>query len=199
MDYFLLGVYWIVWSFFHSYLISLSFENSIVDRFGFRRYYRVTYNIFATLSLLVVVLYERSLPKEIIFSFDGVWIYIKYSLITLSLILFYLGAKSYDMFQFLGVRQIFGSSSHKTLSKDNEFKSSGILAYSRHPWYLAGIILLWSARDITTTSIISNTILTLYFIIGAYIEERKLVTLYPNYKDYQKRVSMFFGFKRGIN
>ena len=46
------------------------------------------------------------------------------------------------------------------------------------------------------STLIVNIILTIYLVIGAVLEERKLIIeLGDNYQDYRERVSMLFPFK----
>ncbi len=62
----------------------------------------------------------------------------------------------------------------------------------RHPWYLGGILIVW-ARDLSLSTILNNTVITSYFIIGTVLEERKLVREFGEpYREYQRNVSMFF-------
>ena len=72
---------------------------------------------------------------------------------------------------------------------------TGILGVTRHPWYLAGIIAVW-AGDLSSTVVIINVITSGYFIIGAYLEELKLIKEFGDeYREYQRSVSMLLPFK----
>ncbi len=67
----------------------------------------------------------------------------------------------------------------------------GVLKIVRHPWYSGGIAIIW-ARDVTAAVLVTNVILTLYFIVGAFLEERRLVRQYGAlYQRYQSKVDMF--------
>ena len=66
---------------------------------------------------------------------------------------------------------------------------------TRHPWYLAGLFVLW-AGDIDSVSLVVNVIFSAYLVLGAMLEEKKLVREFgQDYADYQSRVSMLFPFK----
>ena len=68
----------------------------------------------------------------------------------------------------------------------------GVLKIVRHPWYSGGIAIIW-ARDITAAVLVTNITLTLYFIAGAFLEERRLVKQHGVlYQRYQTKVDMFF-------
>jgi protein-S-isoprenylcysteine O-methyltransferase Ste14 len=69
---------------------------------------------------------------------------------------------------------------------------TGILGVIRHPWYVGGMLIVW-ARPLDISAIITNTIITGYFVVGAILEERKLRRVFGDaYREYQEKVSMFF-------
>jgi methanethiol S-methyltransferase len=81
------------------------------------------------------------------------------------------------------------------MTENGEFDSSGVLGVVRHPWYLAVLILLW-ARDQSLSGLIINMILSVYLVIGTFLEERKLILEFGDkYRVYQLQVSMFIPFK----
>jgi protein-S-isoprenylcysteine O-methyltransferase Ste14 len=110
-------------------------------------------------------------------------------------LLFFLGASRYDAAQLLGFKQIREGASTKGITDAGELETSGILGITRHPWYLATILLIW-ARQLDISTILVNTILTCYVIIGASLEEKKLVGEFgEKYRVYQKKVSMLIPYK----
>jgi protein-S-isoprenylcysteine O-methyltransferase Ste14 len=74
---------------------------------------------------------------------------------------------------------------------------TGILGITRHPWYLGSIIIIWVFnKHIYLSTLIINIILTVYLIVGTYLEERKLLAICgERYRNYQKKVSMLIPFK----
>ena len=55
--------------------------------------------------------------------------------------------------------------------------------------------LIW-ARRIDVSAIMVNVILTVYLIVGTYLEEKKLVREFgESYRSYQKKVSMLIPYK----
>jgi len=50
--------------------------------------------------------------------------------------------------------------------------------------------------DISLSTFLINIVLTLYFVVGTILEERKLLLQYSEkYREYQKNVSMFIPYK----
>jgi len=116
-------------------------------------------------------------------------------LLTIAVLLFFAGARHYDMLQFLGLRQIRTGTSHSALTETGTLNTTGVLGITRHPWYLATIMLIW-ARGLDVSTLITNIILTLYLIVGTALEERKLLIEYgEDYRRYQQKVSMLIPFK----
>ncbi len=100
------------------------------------------------------------------------------------------GAKAYDLWQYLGFRQLLGGKTHLTLSKSGHLSREGILGIVRHPWYTGTILIVW-ARPMDVDALIANIILTLYTLIGTLLEERKLLNEFgEEFAAYQKAVPM---------
>jgi protein-S-isoprenylcysteine O-methyltransferase Ste14 len=116
-------------------------------------------------------------------------------LLAIVVLLLLAGARHYDMLQFLGLRQISGGTSHSALTETGKLDTTGTLGITRHPWYLATIILLW-ARGFDVAGLITNIILTIYLVVGTVLEERKLLIEYgEDYRRYRENVSMLIPFK----
>jgi len=193
MKYLPLAILWAAWCFLHSALISLRVTASLKRRLkeGFR-YYRLVYNGFALLTLIPVVYYTYSIRSEPVFSWQGTWGIVQVLLLAVSLFLFLAGGRHYDGLAFLGVRQLKRRDSCVGLTETCALETKGILGVVRHPWYAGGMIIIW-ARDLDLSAIITNLILTGYFVVGTLLEERKLATEFPEaYKEYRQKVSMLF-------
>jgi len=56
-------------------------------------------------------------------------------------------------------------------------------------------LIVW-ARDLGWSAVLNNLVIDAYFLIGAFLEERKLVREYGMaYVRYRRQVSMFFPWK----
>jgi protein-S-isoprenylcysteine O-methyltransferase Ste14 len=198
MDYLLLAAGWILWCAVHSGLISITVTDFLRRRLGgCYRFHRVLYNLVAVAAIVPVVLYARSLQEHVLFRWEGFWVVFQVILLALAGFLFVAGARHYDMLQFFGLRQIMTGASHGVLSASGKLHTSGILGVTRHPWYLAAMMLIWAAyRDLTPATLITNVILTIYLVVGTILEERKLVLeLGDEYREYRRQVSMLFPWK----
>jgi methanethiol S-methyltransferase len=198
VDYLLLAALWIVWCVVHSGMISITVTGFFRRRLGsYYRFYRVFYNFLAVATVIPVILHAESLQEHVLFRWEGFLIVLKVLLLILAVLLFWAGARHYDMLQFLGLRQISTGASHGVLSSSGKLDTSGILGATRHPWYLAAIMLVWADyRSLTAATLITNVILTVYLVTGTILEERKLVIeLGEEYREYQRQVPMLFPLK----
>ena len=192
----ILGIVLILWCIIHSVMIDNKFIRFMENKFKSNvRYYRLFYNITATISLIPIMIFAYSIPKIIYFQWDGYFIILQVIFILVSLIIFFAGSRNYDFLQFIGIQQITDISVSKSLSKSGKLKTEGILGLTRHPWYTAFFILLW-ARELNSTSILINIIFSIYLVVGTYLEEQKLKNEFGEaYTKYQKDVSMLLPFK----
>ena len=192
-----LTVFLVLWCIIHSVMINNKVIEFVERKIKSRiRFYRIFYNITATISLIPIFIFAYKLPKIIYFQWDGYLLIPQISLILIGLIMIVAGSRNYSFLQFIGIRQIIDGSVHKTLSISGKLKTDGILGLTRHPWYTAFLIFLW-ARELNSTSLIINLIFSLYIVVGTYLEEQKLIIEFgEEYTKYQKNVSMLFPVKR---
>ena len=194
--YLMLSFLVIAWCILHSAMISVSVTEYFKKRLGHKfRFYRLFFNFVAILTLLPVALYAYSIRTQAIFQWDGYLRLGQVLLLAIAVLLFFLGGRHYNMYQLLGIKQIKEGTSNKAISDTGELDTSGILEITRHPWYLATILLIW-ARQMDLSALFVNVILTSYLIVGTVLEEKKLIREFgEKYKAYQNRVSMLIPFK----
>jgi protein-S-isoprenylcysteine O-methyltransferase Ste14 len=88
------------------------------------------------------------------------------------------------------IRYSKGNYNKEELDEHSELKIEGALKYCRHPIYLFSILFLLFRPSMDLFYLVFFIILTLYFIVGSYYEERKLVNKFGDeYKSYQKKVA----------
>jgi len=186
----------ITWCVLHSTMISVSVTEYLKKRLGFKfRFYRLFFNFVAILTLIPVALFANSIQTQAIFHWNGYLRIGQVLLLATAVLLFFLGGRHYSVRQILGIKQIKEETANKAITDTGELKTSGVLEITRHPWYLATILIIW-ARQIDVSVIIVNVILTFYLIVGTYLEEKKLVREFgEKYAAYQDRVSMLVPYK----
>ena len=194
--YLILSLLVIAWCALHSAMISIPVTEYLKKHFGARyRFYRLFFNLIAILTLIPVALFADSIRTETIFYWSGYLRIGQVLLLVTSFLLFYLGGRHYDVRQILGIKQIKEGTSSKAITDTGELDTSGVQGITRHPWYLAAILLIW-ARPMDVSGIFVNVIFTAYLVTGTYLEERKLVREFgEKYLTYQKNVSMLIPYK----
>ena len=90
------------------------------------------------------------------------------------------------MQEFLGLRQL--QLNVRKVEDLEHFQLSPFHHYVRHPWYFFGLVLLWT-RDMHATMLLSSVFITLYFVIGSRLEEKKLLVYHGDiYRRYMALV-----------
>jgi protein-S-isoprenylcysteine O-methyltransferase Ste14 len=195
-QHFVVVALWIIWCCFHSLMIApvltVSLKHKLGDHF---RFYRLFFNAFALATFIPLAFYSLNLKDTPIIAWQGALVVVQYGLLALSAFLFLAGARHYSFSSFLGLDQIRRKQSNLSLATHPAFVTTGILAIIRHPWYAGALLLIW-ARDVGLTGLLINLVFSFYLVIGAFLEERKLIKEFgDDYRRYQNRVSMLFPWK----
>lgn len=186
-------LYFFAFAFIHSLLatdfIKKKAENELKDKF---RFYRIIYNIlsFLTAAPAFIVWITSSSSTPLLYSVPESLFPFLILLRLLALGLLAYAAYQTDLFEFAGFRQ------NKTEGKLMTYGAYGIV---RHPFYTAVIVMMFTKPEMTLLDFTAAALVSIYFIIGAYIEENRLVVFGDEYRKYQQRVSMFIPVKWVIN
>jgi len=182
----------ILWGVVHSLLASHTVKDFIRGLSGplaFDRLYRFSYNFFALASLFPIASMLLVLPDRALYSIPAPWMYLTTIIQGLSLMLLVSTLMQTDPFDFIGLKQLteIGPARPPALVID------GWYAYVRHPLYLGSLVLIWLIPAMTVNRLALIVVATLYFIIGAYFEERKLLRDFGGqYAEYRARTPMLF-------
>jgi len=184
----LFALAWVSWCLFHSLLISgppARLLQSLLPRL-----HRVAYNLLAMVTLFPLLLWEYSADSALLYRWPAHFWPLRWGLFILAVVLVVSAVRAFDMRSFLGIDAFILD--QEACEEDAVLCSDGVLAYLRHPWYAAGLILLW-LRDQHLYSLVSTVLLNGYLVIGALIEEHRLLQRFgDSYVAYRRRVPMFF-------
>ena len=160
-----------------------------------QRYYRFFFTIISVITLLIVTFKIHNLPDYEIIQLP---IPIKIIFIALQgtgiLLLFYAG-QNFNLFEFLGLKQLIGPSYDNDSDIEGlrkiELIKTGAYRIVRHPMYLAGILIFTFNPYITQNSLTITILADSYLIFGAYIESKRYVKQYgQEYIKYSQEVPM---------
>ncbi len=195
----------LLWGFLHSLLASLKLK-ALIQRWSGRqpaRFYRLAYNLLAGMSFLPVLVIAAVTPDRRLYTVPLPWSVLMVFGEFLAVVLLMVAFQQTDVWEFLGLRQVMGSASGSEPEGPLEtmqvhLVTTGIYRYIRHPLYTAGLVFIWLLPVMTVNILVINIALTIYIVIGAYIEERKLLGEFgQEYRDYAAVTPMFIPFLKG--
>ena len=183
------------WAVIHTLTASLSFKHFIRRTIGkFSAFYTLFYILFSliTLGLFFLLVPEiKGLFYQIKAPFSHLLRFVQF----LAAIFLFLSAKQFDIGEFLGFKDGLRFFS-KEAPAEPTLVTAGIYGFVRHPLYFFAIIFMWANPIVTYRYLTIVSAFTLYFLIGSYFEEKKLVAQFgQSYLNYRKEVPAFLPLK----
>ena len=173
----------------HSLLATLGAKSWAQRRFGIaaNRWYRLAYNLFAVISGLPILGLLIALPDQMLYKIPFPLIYLTILGQSAGILIIVIGIWQTDLWKFVGLRQI----SKPDGSSSSEMTTDGLYRWVRHPLYTGGLLLIWLVPMMTLNLLILIVLLTIYLVVGAKLEEKRLIHEYGDrYLEYQKCVPM---------
>ena len=189
------GSFWIIlcavllYGVLHSLLASLQAKALARQWFGpaANRWFRLFYNFFAVLTLLPIMLLPAVMADKPLYSIPYPWYILTGVLQVAALVLLMVGVSQTGLMSFLGIQQFLGRADEAPQS----LVVDGLYRYVRHPLYTAGLAFIWLIPVMTFNLLALNIGFTLYILIGALYEERKLLKVHgEDYAQYKKQTPM---------
>ncbi len=178
---------WLVYFLVHSLLASLPVKCWVAKNWpGLMPGYRLGFNGLAVLLLTVPLYLTYIYDGVVIFAWKGAWAWLANALSVAAVLAFLYSMRHYDGAEFLGIRQL--REREQRVEDQEHFCISPLHRYVRHPWYFLALVLIWS-RDMNLAMLISAVMMSLYFILGSKLEEKKLLAYYGDaYAAYRRQV-----------
>ena len=174
----------------HSYTASNPFKSRVREKFGpeATRWYRLAYNLFSVVSFLPVIWLLRVLSDTMIYFIPLPWPILTLIVQVIGFIIIALGLSQTGIVSFGEFQPLL--SSDRT-PDDPGFVKSGIYGWVRHPLYFGGLLVIWPAASMTINLLAFLVICTVYFIVGARLEEKRYGERFgEEYVKYQNEVPM---------
>lgn len=178
---------WLIYFLFHSLLASLWAKGLVArHRPHWLPAYRLAFNALA-LALLIPPLWltygERG-PWLWQWTGPAAWLANGLALLAILGVLYSL--RWYQGEEFLGLRQWRGRI--RAVADQEPFHLSPLHRWVRHPWYSLGLIMIWT-RDMDPPLLVTALLVTLYLVLGSWLEEAKLIALHGDrYRRYRRLV-----------
>lgn len=184
----------LVWAIVHSLTAGASTKEWYRQTFGERAYqgtFRLAYNVLSGLTLLpILYLLLTRVPDRLLWSVPMPYRLINYVVLLAGAAGFLVALWQTDIWRFVGLRQM---ARYVAGEADPElpppFIATGVYRFVRHPLYFFSMLFLWANPVMSLTAFIITLWVTLYFYIGSYYEERRLLAEFGEaYRQYQIRV-----------
>ena len=154
---------------------------------GFSNWYRLLYNGLSAITFLPLIIMAGLFPDRFIYAIPAPWLYLALLVQAAAVIALLFGLLQTDVWAFIGLRQVFAGA-----QPSGRMVTDGLYRLVRHPLYSAGLLILWLAPQMTVNRLVLIASLTIYIVIGATFEERKLLREFGDaYAEYRSRTPMF--------
>lgn len=174
----------------HSLLASLWVKARARRWFGVLadRTYRLVYNAIAVISFLPVLALVGLLPDHTLYSISFPWVLVTSAGQLAAVAALMLGLWQTGVWSFLGFRQLVQP---VAAGEPARLVMKGLYRWVRHPLYTAGLVFIWLTPVMTVNVLALNLGLSIYIVVGALFEERKLLYEYGQaYADYRRSTPM---------
>ncbi len=179
----------ILWGLVHSIMASLSFRARLTAWLGknVMRFYRLFFNIFSVITLVPVLWLAKVLPDSTLYAVPKPWFYVMLVGQAFAALGEVVGFSQTDIFEFAGLRQIISPRAEV----ESRLVVKGLYKYMRHPLYTFGLLFVWLTPVMSVNMLVLYISLTVYTIIGAHFEERKLLREFGgDYAAYKENTPM---------
>lgn len=178
--------------------------HSVMARTGFKKWMarvmprpieRSTYVLQAGLLLALLVWQWEPMGGSVWSIEQGTLAYyLMYALFFTGWIILFVSTFLINHFDLFGLRQTYLELRDKPYTP-LEFKVKSLYKWVRHPLYFGGIVGIWATPVMTVTHFIFAVLLTIYFFVGAFLEERDLRKEFGElYSNYMKKTPMMIPF-----
>lgn len=171
MNTFLILLSLALWGVVHSILASHFAKDMIQGFLGQdgMRLYRLGYNIFSVISFAPVLYLVATLEDQPLYQVPAPWSYLMLGVQALSVLLLGIAFLQTDSLSFIGLRQLFEE------EKPGQLVTRGLYKLVRHPLYTFSLFFIWFTPTMSLNSLVFYLGVTVYVLVGAYFEERKLL------------------------
>ncbi len=186
---------WTAFAGFHSLTVSEGYEDLARRWMGNRAYdgyHRLLFTAYSLFAFLLLVLYLRSLPDQPLYRLEGAGRLLLHAVqLSGAAFLFW---TPWDLKEFVGIRQWERSrkGTPREPGRNGRLFTGKAYGIVRHPLYFGISVILVFHPVQSRATLVSTAMMILYFYVGTFFEERRMVrTFGQEYRDYQRRVPRF--------
>ena len=179
----LVWLYTFVFAVVHSLMATNSIKTKLYARELAVHHYRLFYSVFGIITTLIWLWAIYVLPDTPLYHIEGVLAYILYVLQVAGVLIALAAFAPIDGAIFLGFK--------KAEISSDPFIIQGVFQYVRHPMYVGAMLFLLAKPEQSLIGFHFALAVSLYFIIGSKLEEKRMLAEHPSYADYQQQVGAF--------
>ena len=185
MSVFILLLALALWGLVHSFLASRFAKDMIPAKMSGMDFYRLGYNMFAVVSFAPILYLMSTLPNKPLYQVASPWNLVMFGGQLLSVLFLLITVLQTDTLSFVGLRQLFEKES------SGDLVTRGLYRMVRHPLYTFTLLFIWLTPTMTQNSLIVYIGATIYTLVGAYFEEKKLLQDFGEaYAEYKRITPM---------
>lgn len=177
----------------HSLLASFWLKRWVEKQFGWnaRRVYRLLFTAISIITLVPILYLPFWFPDRILYRVPYPWVALTLLLQGLSGLGLLAGVWQTGALAFIGLRQLAQPPASLT-QEEGLLVTGGLYRWMRHPLYTFGLLFIWLSPVMTQGLLVLYLCLSVYIVVGAILEERKLVRRFgPAYLEYRSHTPMF--------
>ncbi|MDQ6983636.1 MAG: NnrU family protein [Ghiorsea sp.] len=179
----LLWLYTLVFAVVHSLTATNSLKTKLYAKGLAAHHYRLLYSLFGMITTVIWLWAIYQLADAPLYQVDGMLRYLLYAMQITGLLIAMAAFIPIDGAVFLGLK--------KAEQSNDPFVVQGVYKYIRHPMYSGFMLVLLARPEQTEVGLHFALAVCLYFILGAKLEEKRMLAEHPDYVEYQQRVGAF--------
>jgi protein-S-isoprenylcysteine O-methyltransferase Ste14 len=187
VNHIILVVLWLLFGVLHSVLAAEWFKRLMQRRLGGGyKYYNFAYSVFAMLTLIGILVFQFNMPSRLLYVAPG-WVKLLLWLPVLAGLLIMLVVIKKYFFSLSGISVFYKHQPPVAL------ELGGLNRYVRHPLYFGTLLFVWALFFVFPflNSLLACSVKTLYTVLGAMLEEKKLIKQFgKQYVLYKEQVPM---------
>lgn len=187
LNHIILVLLWLLFGVLHSVLAAGWWKQIMQRWLGANfKYYHFGYSVFAAVTLVGILVFQYAMHSRLLFA-APVWVKgLLWLPVLAGLLIMLIVIKKY-FFSLSGISVFYKRQPPVVLEQ------GGLHRYVRHPLYFGTLLFIWSLFLVYPylNNLLACIVITLYTVLGARIEERKLVAQFgEKYIAYKQKVPM---------
>lgn len=162
----------------------------------YNRFYRLFFSLQAAILFVLVLLLVELLPDQILYRIPSPWVFLTTMIQILAVLALAHSVMLTGALRFTGILQAMDAEQSK---RPISMVSHGLYRWVRHPLYFCTFLFIWLVPVMSWNVLALNIGISIYTLMGALLEERKLVQEFGQpYEEYRRKTPFIFpGFKFG--